>query len=403
MSATEINETLAENLTGDAVNGTKTAATPEGMAVAYGSLVIMALLPIFFGAFRSVRFHREQKESGETPETMSTKDAAMFPVIASCTLFGLYVFFQLFSKEYINLLLMGYFFFLGVLALAHLSSPVVYKLLPAGFPNEQYHLLFTQGVGKKKEDIMNYEFDRRDLVTMALCGGVGVWYLWEKHWIANNLFGLAFAINGIEFLQLNRVSTGCILLGGLFIYDIFWVFGTDVMVTVAKSFEAPIKLVFPQDLLENGLAAKNFAMLGLGDIVIPGIFIALLLRFDMSLNKKRVYFYSSFVAYLLGLLATIVVMHTFKHAQPALLYLVPACITVPLGIALIRGELSAMFKYADNPDTENQESKEDKESGQGPTYTKKGKSPDKPCGVKRKSMLAQVSLKPPLVTGLLMN
>ena len=36
------------------------------------------------------------------------------------------------------------------------------------------------------------------------------------------------------------------LKGGLFFYDIFWVFGTDVMVTVAKSFEAPIKLVFPQ-------------------------------------------------------------------------------------------------------------------------------------------------------------
>ena len=52
------------------------------------------------------------------------------------------------------------------------------------------------------------------------------------------------------------------------------------MVTVAKSFDAPIKLVFPQDLLENGLAAKNFAMLGLGDIVIPGIFIALMLRYD---------------------------------------------------------------------------------------------------------------------------
>merc|ERR1711942_388715 len=79
----------------------------------------------------------------------------------------------------------------------------------------------------------------------------------------------------------NNVVTGCILLGGLFFYDIFWVFGTDVMVTVAKSFEAPIKLVFPQDLLENGLNATNFAMLGLGDIVIPGIFIALLLRYDI--------------------------------------------------------------------------------------------------------------------------
>jgi len=40
-------------------------------------------------------------------------------------------------------------------------------------------------------------------------------------------------------------------------------------------------VVFPQDLLEKGLAANNMAMLGLGDIVIPGIFIALLLRFDV--------------------------------------------------------------------------------------------------------------------------
>lgn len=62
-----------------------------------------------------------------------------------------------------------------------------------------------------------------------------------QHWIANNLFGIAFAINGVELLHLNNVVTGCILLCGLFVYDIFWVFGTNVMVTVAKSFEAPIK------------------------------------------------------------------------------------------------------------------------------------------------------------------
>ena len=39
-------------------------------------------------------------------------------------------------------------------------------------------------------------------------------------------------------------------------------------------------MVFPQDLLENWFEAKNFAMLGLGDIVIPGIFVAILLRYD---------------------------------------------------------------------------------------------------------------------------
>jgi len=34
------------------------------------------------------------QESGEKPETMSHKDAAMFPIIASAALFGLYIFFQ---------------------------------------------------------------------------------------------------------------------------------------------------------------------------------------------------------------------------------------------------------------------------------------------------------------------
>ena len=86
-------------------------------------------------------------------------------------------------------------------------------------------------------------------MCLGLCSVVGVWYILKKHWLANDLLGMAFAINGVELLHLNNVVTGCILLGGLFFYDIFWVFGTDVMVTVAKSFEAPIKLVFPQVLI----------------------------------------------------------------------------------------------------------------------------------------------------------
>uniref|UniRef100_A0A667XBG0 Histocompatibility (minor) 13 n=1 Tax=Myripristis murdjan TaxID=586833 RepID=A0A667XBG0_9TELE len=311
-----------------ALNATaKFVATPEGTALAYGSLVFMALLPIFFGALRSVSCSKS-KNSADMPETITSRDAARFPIIASCTLFGLYLFFKVmagspqkkgctvFSQEYINLLLSVYFFVLGILALSHTMSPLMCRVFPSSLPNKQYQLLFTQGSGDSKEEIVNYEFDTKNLVCLLISSVVGVWYLLKKHWIANNLFGLAFALNGVELLHLNNVSTGCILLGGLFVYDVFWVFGTNVMVTVAKSFEAPIKLVFPQDLLEKGLEASNFAMLGLGDIVIPGIFIALLLRFDVSLKKNsRTYFYSSFLAYIFGLGLTIFVMHTFKHAQ----------------------------------------------------------------------------------------
>ncbi|XP_010898291.1 minor histocompatibility antigen H13 isoform X4 [Esox lucius] len=343
----------------EAVNATvaKFVATPEGTALAYGSLVFMALLPIFFGALRSVSCGKskvagengcdyEYRNSSDMPETITGRDAARFPIIASCTLFGLYLFFKIFSQEYINLLLSMYFFVLGILALSHTMSPFMNRIFPANIPIKQYQLLFTQGSGEAKEEIVNYEFDTKDLICLVISTVVGVWYILKKHWIANNLFGLAFALNGVELLHLNNVSTGCILLGGLFVYDVFWVFGTNVMVTVAKSFEAPIKLVFPQDLLEKGLGASQFAMLGLGDIVIPGIFIALLLRFDVSLKKEtRTYFYTSFLAYIFGLGMTIWVMHTFKHAQPALLYLVPACIGFPVVVALLKGELTEMFSY----------------------------------------------------------
>ncbi|KAM8920026.1 minor histocompatibility antigen H13 isoform 1-T2 [Lycaon pictus] len=377
---------------GGTANGTtRPPSTPEGIALAYGSLLLMALLPIFFGALRSVRCARG-KNASDMPETITSRDAARFPIIASCTLLGLYLFFkvyfpnksytgsvlktwktqkskkgktaviqnpttrdnhrfplEIFSQEYINLLLSMYFFVLGILALSHTISPFMNKFFPANFPNRQYQLLFTQGSGENKEEIINYEFDAKDLVCLGLSSIVGVWYLLRKHWIANNLFGLAFSLNGVELLHLNNVSTGCILLGGLFIYDVFWVFGTNVMVTVAKSFEAPIKLVFPQDLLEKGLEADNFAMLGLGDIVIPGIFIALLLRFDISLKKNtHTYFYTSFAAYIFGLGLTIFIMHIFKHAQPALLYLVPACIGFPVLVALAKGEVTEMFSYEES-------------------------------------------------------
>ncbi|XP_008585666.1 PREDICTED: minor histocompatibility antigen H13 isoform X2 [Galeopterus variegatus] len=109
---------------GSPTNGTtRPPSTPEGIALAYGSLLLMALLPIFFGALRSVRCARG-KNASDMPETITSRDAARFPIIASCTLLGLYLFFKVFSQEYINLLLSMYFFVLGILALSHTISGV---------------------------------------------------------------------------------------------------------------------------------------------------------------------------------------------------------------------------------------------------------------------------------------
>lgn len=113
------------------------------------------------------------------------------------------------------------------------------------------------------------------------------------------------------------------------------------MVTVAKGLDAPIKLLAPKPNTTGGIT--DFAMLGLGDVVIPGLMIALCLRFDLAQHAlrnpgktdpsqvgprasfARPYFWTGIISYLVGLGVTIGVMQHFKRAQPALLYLSPAC------------------------------------------------------------------------------
>merc|ERR1712079_972827 len=102
------------------------------------------------------------------------------------------------------------------------------------------------------------------------------------------------------------------------------------------SLDAPMKLVFPKDLLENGLGAKNMAMLGSGDIVIPGMFVALILRYDYSLKRgTHFYFWTTFLAYICGLVLAFVARNFWKQSQPALLYLVPTCLGAPTLMAAI--------------------------------------------------------------------
>jgi minor histocompatibility antigen H13 len=89
--------------------------------------------------------------------------------------------------------------------------------------------------------------------------------------------GIAFSIFGIENIMLGKFKVGFILLGLLFFYDIFWVLGTPVMVEVAKNLDGPIKLMFPKEI-KDMYELKDFNMIGLGDIVIPGIYVALMIR-----------------------------------------------------------------------------------------------------------------------------
>uniref|UniRef100_A0A915Q2E0 Uncharacterized protein n=1 Tax=Setaria digitata TaxID=48799 RepID=A0A915Q2E0_9BILA len=261
----------------------------------------------------------------------------------------------------------------GCVALAAILKPIFSYILcklPIGNyqPKMNYPYLWSLKKGKIEmeegdiegaanndfEYVLKIEWDTHDIVAILCCLFVGVSHLYKRHWITNNILGVAFSIYGIESIHLCSFKAGTMLLAGLFIYDVFWVFATDVMTTVAKGIDAPLLLQFPQDIYRHGVGnAGKHAMLGLGDIVIPGIFIALLRRFDHyvgsdgSHRKPRHYFLITTVAYCLGLMITMGVMHFFKAAQPALLYLVPACVLIPLSVASVRGEAYEMLNYCE--------------------------------------------------------
>lgn len=105
----------------------------------------------------------------------------------------------------------------------------------------------------------------------------------------------------------------------------------------APKLSLPGKLVFPS--IHN---AGHFSMLGLGDIVMPGLLLCFVLRYDaykksQGLTGSRLtYFHCSLLGYFLGLLTATVSSEVFKAAQPALLYLVPFTLLPLLTMAYLK-------------------------------------------------------------------
>ena len=173
----------------------------------------------------------------------------------------------------------------------------------------------------------------------------------------NFVFVLFDCVFGIENIMLGQFKVGFILLCLLFFYDIFWVFGTPVMVEVAKNLDGPIKLMFPKNIPLQ--SEKDFNMIGLGDIVIPGIYVALMLRFDIMKYLKNnpnslavpfsvkncKYFLATLFGYTLGIVSTLFIMIYFQAAQPALLYLVPGCLFSSIIMALINKDFKELWDF----------------------------------------------------------
>jgi len=121
------------------------------------------------------------------------------------------------------------------------------------------------------------------------------------------------------------------------------VFGTDIMSSVKIFAHLPTAI--------RSVHYAKTGRLGLGTIIIPGMFISLLLRYDIRSGRRTyVYFWTSIAAYTIGLSAVFVAILLHGHVLPTLIYLIPACVIPPIIVAAARGDLSSLLKYSDFPE-----------------------------------------------------
>jgi hypothetical protein len=247
-----------------------------------------------------------------------------------------------------------------------------------------------------------------DIISTAIGFSLGLTWLFVaftvRHpesltffWIIQDFMGACMCILFLSIIKLNSIHVASILLIVAFFYDIFFVFvtpllfkGESIMITVATS-GGPPKAdpswceKYPDDANCQGgdplpmlLTVPRIgdymggaSMLGLGDIVLPGLLLSFAARLDAAKALLGVmgggngsvrsytcpedrcggsfricnggYFAPLIVAYAIGLLMANAAVYLMNTGQPALLYLVPCCLGTMVYLGWRRNELRGLW------------------------------------------------------------
>lgn len=343
------------------------------------STFFISILLIVYGSFRSLSMENtkgneedaeiEKKESNVT--TIDSLHAMCLPLGASLSLLIMFFFF-----DSMQLLFAVCTAVIATIALAFLLLPMC-----------QYLVRPCTSKGKISLGLCG-RFTLAELLSVSISVLVVCVWVVTGHWALMDFMGMGLCVAFIAFVRLPSLKVSTLLLSGLLLYDVFWVFfsqyvfSANVMVRVAtRPAVNPVGVIarklslggiggsmarnaphlsLPGKLMFPSRNSGHFSMLGLGDIVMPGLLLCFVLRYDaykkaqharlaeagipLPRNWARIsYFHCSLFGYFLGLLTATISSEVFKAAQPALLYLVPFTLLPLFAMAYLKGELRSMW------------------------------------------------------------
>merc|ERR1719336_3131496 len=282
--------------------------TAESFTLAYSimdssrvSTFFISILLIVYGSFRSLAMEegrgeegveeKERRESNVT--TLDSLQAMCLPLGASFSLLIMFFFF-----DSMQLLFAVCTAVIATVALAFLLLPMCqYLVQPC-----------SSAKGKISLGLCG-RFTLAEILSVTVSIGVVCVWVLTGHWALMDFMGMGLCVAFIAFVRLPSLKVSTLLLSGLLLYDVFWVFfsqyvfSANVMVKVAtRPAENPVgamarkfhlggvsgsvarnaprlslpgKLVFP-----SSQTAGHFSMLGLGDIVMPGLLLCFVMRYD---------------------------------------------------------------------------------------------------------------------------
>eukprot|EP00656_Telonema_subtile_P057277 TRINITY_DN938_c0_g1_i1.p1 TRINITY_DN938_c0_g1~~TRINITY_DN938_c0_g1_i1.p1 ORF type:complete len:322 (+),score=87.47 TRINITY_DN938_c0_g1_i1:152-1117(+) len=279
-------------------------------------LVIFCLanLTVMYGAYRSLPSHLTggRYDDDSEGQEFKTKSALLFVVGASAGLMLMFYFMDTLSK--IMLVIVS---IVSCLSLIFLVEPYLERCLPDSV--------------LRAECVVPVLGSLNCLTLIELPIGVGIVVLWlvgrdtwALAWVLNDILAFSICILIIASIRITNLKVASVLLLAVLGYDVFWVylspmlFHQNVMLRVTQGVDLPIKIDIPY------FRGLGHSTIGLGDLVLPGLFSAFLLRFDRGRNDVNDTYFTTFsVAYALGLATCLLCAVILDAPQPAMLYLSP--------------------------------------------------------------------------------
>jgi len=250
----------------------------------------LAMAAIYIGSHRGL--------TRDFRETISFESSLLGPFVLSAALFAAYVALEVLKLD-LSVAVDFYFFILGTIAVAgNATEPM--NALGAWWKEGLVKVRVPDGWAsdpKTGETVTDAEFDVTPAQIVGLLAGLALatadLQAGHQNFTLNNAIACFIVSDFLSVIGFGSFKSCATALCGLLAYDAFWVFkseevvGKNVMMSVAtnQSFNGPFRLLFPrfEDVLNPlPLDAFEFSLLGLGDVAIPGLLVALMLRYDAS-------------------------------------------------------------------------------------------------------------------------